>query len=259
MKFLGQNFLHDKNILRKITGVLSPVKGDTVLEIGPGQGALTEFLLETGADVTAVEIDRRAAALLREKFPQLRVVEQDFLATGPADLYGDDVFDIRVAGNLPYNVTSPIVFRLLEQRRMLRDAVFMVQYEVARRMTSDPGTKDYGILAVLMNAVANVSFCFKVPPTVFYPQPKVWSAVIHIDFTKESSMIKDEEVLRKLVKTAFNKRRKTLKNTLSGSPFGSLDYSGCDIDWSLRPERITIDQFIAMANAAAEQLPPAEN
>lgn len=248
IKKFGQNFLKDNNILRKIYEVISPQKNDKIIEIGPGEGALTKLLSNSGADVTAIEIDKRVIEHLRETFPQIKIINKDFLEI---DLTQFNSSDLRIAGNIPYNITSPIIFKLIENHSLIRDAVFMVQYEVAKRITAKKGTKDYGILSVLLNYFAETTFCFKVSPNVFYPKPKVFSAVVKIKFKKNL----DESLNRvfiQIVKAAFGNRRKTLKNSLANSIFAQLNFSGCDVDLSLRAEQLDLPDFIKLAEFARE-------
>lgn len=250
IKRFGQNFLKDKNILRKITEVINPQENDKIIEIGPGEGALTKLLSNSGADVTAIEIDKRVIEHLKETYPEVKIINQDFLEI---DLTQFESFDLRVVGNIPYNITSPIIFKLIENYNLIRDAVFMVQYEVAKRMTAKKGTKDYGILSVLLSYFADTEFCFKVSPNVFYPKPKVFSAVVKIKFKKnlDESLNK---IFVQIVKAAFGNRRKTLKNSLSNSIFAQLNFSGCDVDLSLRAEQLDLSDFIKLAEFARENI-----
>uniref|UniRef100_A0A7V3E6S2 Ribosomal RNA small subunit methyltransferase A n=1 Tax=Ignavibacterium album TaxID=591197 RepID=A0A7V3E6S2_9BACT len=248
LKRLGQNFLKDKNILRKIYEFINPQEGERIIEIGPGEGALTEFLISSRAEVIAIEIDKRVIEHLQSSFPDIKIINQDFLEV---DLTQFHFSDLRIVGNIPYNITSPIIFKLIENHNLIRDAIFMVQYEVAKRMTAKKGSKDYGILSVLLSYFAETEFCFKVSPNVFYPKPKVFSAVVKIKFKKNI-----DESLKKtfiqIVKAAFGNRRKTLKNSLSNSIFAQLNFSGCEVDLSLRAEQLDLSDFIKLAEFARE-------
>lgn len=250
IKRFGQNFLKDNNILRKITEVINPQKNDKIIEIGPGEGALTKLLSNSGADVTAIEIDKRVIEHLKETYPEVKIINQDFLEINLTDFESSD---LRIVGNIPYNITSPIIFKLIENYNLIRDAVFMVQYEVAKRMTAKKGTKDYGILSVLLSYFADTEFCFKVSPNVFYPKPKVFSAVVKIKFKKnlDESLNK---IFIQIVKAAFGNRRKTLKNSLSNSIFAQLNFNGCDVDLSLRAEQLDLSDFIKLAEFARENI-----
>jgi len=246
IKRFGQNFLQDNNIVRKIAEVINPGAKDKIIEIGPGLGALTKLLAESGAEVIAIEIDKKLIESLNVNFPQVKIINQDFLKI---DLSEFNSNDLRIVGNIPYNITSPIIFKLIENHNIIRDAVFMVQYEVAKRMTAKKGTKDYGILAVLLNYFAKPEFCFKVSPNVFYPKPKVYSAVVKIEFKKNTDESLDRTFIQ-IVKAAFGNRRKTLKNSLSNSIFAQLNFSGCEVDLSLRAEQLDVTDFIKLAEFA---------
>lgn len=248
IKRLGQNFLRDKNILRKISEVINPQKDEKIIEIGPGEGALTEILANSGAEVIAIEIDKRVIEHLQSTYPAIKIINQDFLEVDLTQFHSSE---LRIVGNIPYNITSPIIFKLIENYHLVRDAVFMVQYEVAKRMTAKKGSKDYGILSVLLSYFAETEFCFKVSPNVFYPKPKVFSAVVKINFKKNL----DESLNRifiQIVKAAFGNRRKTLKNSLSNSIFAQLNFSGCEVDLSLRAEQLDLSDFIKLAEFARE-------
>lgn len=253
LKRFGQNYLKDANILKKIVDEVNPKHGDNILEIGPGRGALTDILLKRIDQITAVEIDNRVIEDLIEKFPQLKIVEGDFLSLDLNEFTNENKKRLRIAGNIPYNLTSPILFKLIEKNELVNDAVLMVQYEVAKRMTAQKGTKDYGILAVLLNYFTETKICFKVSPNVFYPKPKVFSAVVHIIFKKPDFTKEEQKLFIKIVKAAFGKRRKTLKNSLSNSIFSKFDFSDSGIDLSLRAEQLNVKDFVILTTFAAIQ------
>ncbi|MBA4250432.1 MAG: ribosomal RNA small subunit methyltransferase A [Chlorobiaceae bacterium] len=248
LKNFGQNYLQDKNILRKITEVIDPQQNDQFVEIGPGLGALTEFLYDKVENLCCVEIDKRISELLIKKFPRINLIVSDFLQIDLDELQKDKTKKIRVAGNIPYNITSPIIFKLLEKRAIVKDAVFLVQLEVAQRITAKKGTKDYGILAVILNTFGDTELCFKVSPNVFFPKPKVFSAVIKISFKEIVTDLIDEKIFIKIVKAAFSTRRKTLKNSLRNGIFAEFDFSNCGVDLSLRAEQLDLAEFITLAN-----------
>lgn len=247
LKRFGQNYLRDNNILEKITKEINPQKDDLIIEIGPGTGALTTKLADSGAEIIAVEIDKRVKEDLSKKFPDVLIKNEDFLKTDLKEIYSTRHKTLRIAGNIPYNLTSTIIFKLIENAELIKDAVLMVQYEVARRIVASKGNKDYGILAVILKYFSDVTFCFKVSPNVFYPKPKVYSAVIHI-FMKR---LKIDENMRKtyieIVKASFGKRRKILKNSLAESIFADVDFSASGIDLSLRAEQLDTDDFETLA------------
>lgn len=243
LKRFGQNYLQDNNILNKIVEEIHPDKNDLIIEIGPGTGLLTTKLAASGADIIAIEIDKRVKEELAEKFPEVTIKNEDFLKTDLKEINSVRNKTLRIAGNIPYNLTSPIIFKLIENADFIKDAVLMVQYEVARRITAEKGSRDYGILSVILKYFSDVKFCFKVSPNVFYPKPKVYSAVIHIFMKK----LKIDENLRKtfieIVKASFGKRRKILKNSLAESIFADVDFSSSGIDLSLRAEQLDVNEF----------------
>lgn len=214
---LGQNFLHDPNIVRKIVAAVRAPDDAHVVEIGPGTGALTGALLERFASFTAVEIDPRAVALLRVAYPDLDVRKQDVLELDWRGLAEEKGGPIWVVGNLPYNITSQVLFGLMEAGDAVREAVVMMQYEVARRLVATVRTKDYGILSVQVQLHARPQLLFTVSPNVFYPRPDVSSAVVRLDFAERADAVDriEHEFLTRVIRSAFNQRRKTLRNSLS--------------------------------------------
>ena len=248
---LGQNFLHDPNIIRKIAASLRAPAGAAVVEVGPGTGALTEELLKTHPRLAALEIDQRAAAHLKKTLPSLDVRHQDVLEVRWPALAGELGSPLYVIGNLPYNLTSPILFDLLDARVHLREAVLMVQKEVAERFVAVPRTKAYGILSVLVQHHAEAELLFDVSPNVFYPRPDVTSAVVRLTFGKEGSDV-DPEWLRVLVRAAFNQRRKMLRNSLSA---WTKDRGiGFPHDWDRkRAEALSPEDFAELARHLAER------
>ena len=244
-KRFGQNFLQDENILNKIVKEINPQPDDLIVEIGPGYGALTQKLISINENLIAVEIDNELVRSLKEKYPKLQLINEDFLETDISKLTSQQK-KLRVVGNIPYNITSPILFKLIENNKLIKDAVFMVQLEVAKRMTSERGTKDYGILAVVLKYFTETELCFKISPNVFYPKPKVYSALVHINFKSISQPQEEQKLFIQIVKAAFGNRRKTLKNSFSNSIFQEIDFSNSGIDLSLRAERLSVDDFIKL-------------
>ncbi len=240
-KHLGQHFLKDENIAAKIAGSLSPATKQ-VLEVGPGTGVLTKYLLKQNFDkLVAVEIDRESAAYLRNHYPQLGddLIETDFLRMSLSGLF-DGQFS--VIGNFPYNISSQIFFRILENHDRVNEAVGMIQKEVAVRIAAPPGKKDYGILSVLLQAWYDIEYLFTVDPSVFVPPPKVQSAVIRLQRNNTTDLGCDEKFYLQVVKTAFNQRRKTLHNALK--PMG--DYNGEFA--GKRAEQLSVQQFVSLTN-----------
>ncbi len=247
LKRFGQNFLTDPNILNKIVTEIFPKSEENIIEIGPGKGALTGKLLEKVKSISAIEIDKRVREELSEKFPQLKLISGDFLELDLKNLYSLKNKKLRVVGNIPYNITSPILFKLIENNNLVNDSVLMVQYEVSKRIKGTKGTKDYGILSVLLNFFADVKFCFKVSPSSFYPKPNVDSAVIHLFFKEIEITDEMKSYLIKVVKASFGNRRKTLKNSLSNSIFMDIDFGNSGVDLTKRAEQLDIEDFLKLA------------
>ncbi len=244
-KHLGQHFLKDENIASQIADSLSPA-AKQVLEIGPGTGVLTKYLLKKDFEkFVAVEVDRESAAFLRTNYPQLGdgLVEADILRMDFAGLFTGQ---FSVIGNFPYNISSQILFRVLENHEQVKEAVGMFQKEVAMRIASPPGKKDYGILSVLLQAWYDIEYLFTVDPTVFVPPPKVQSAVIRLTRNETKEIGCSEKMLLQVVKTAFNQRRKTLHNALK--PLG--DYNG--EFKGKRAEQLSVEQFVRLTNDMEE-------
>jgi 16S rRNA (adenine1518-N6/adenine1519-N6)-dimethyltransferase len=222
-KHLGQHFLNDPNTARKIAGLISN-NNQTVCEIGPGTGVLTRFLLEKEdiKQLMLIEIDEESVHYLNENFadPRLKLFHADFLKTNLKELLPPK---FGLIGNFPYNISSQIFFRVLEYKSQINEVVCMIQKEVADRIVSPPGNKTYGILSVLLQSWYNVEYCFTVNENVFFPPPKVKSAVIKLIRNESDPLDCDEKLFFRLVKTAFNQRRKTLRNALR--PILPEDYS----------------------------------
>lgn len=252
LKRFGQNYLQDQNIIRKIISEIDPKDNEKIIEIGPGQGALTQHLFTNSCDFSAVEIDKRVIDDLSNRFAGIDLIQQDFLEINLSDFVIDNK-KIRIVGNIPYNITSPILFKLFENIKIVSDAVLMVQLEVAKRMTAKIGSKDYGILAVLLNYFGRTELAFKVSRNVFFPRPNVDSAIVHIFFDNNRTNTDFNSTFKSIVKSSFGNRRKTLKNSLSNSIFASVDFSGSGIDLSLRAEQLNVDDFIKLAEFTLKQ------
>ena len=241
----GQNFLADRNLLDKIVRTIDPKKSDSILEIGPGEGALTELIYPLVKEMVAIEIDPMLIEHLknRESLKGLNIVHGDVLLQDIENLPVKNL--VRVIGNIPYNITSPIIFWLIEQLHFWDDAFIMMQKEVAERLSAVAGTKAYGRFTVVTGAYLNMEYCFTIPPDVFIPKPKVDSAIIR--FTKkENPLISDEKYMRfnKLVSAAFSQRRKMLRNTLKGWDIHP-DLQE-QINFNRRPETLTIEEFVTL-------------
>ena len=253
LKRFGQNYLHDKNIIKKIVGEINPQPDDTILEIGPGRGALTELIYGKTENFIAVEIDTRVIEDLQSKFPDLQLMQKDFLKVDLSTVIDSNKKKLRVIGNIPYNLTSSIVFKTIRNAELIEDAILMVQNEVAKRMTAKKGSKDYGILTVLLNYFTDTQTCFKVSPNAFYPKPKVTSALVHIRL-KELSISKEiRQMFINVVKACFGNRRKTLKNSLSNSIFKELNFSNSGINLALRAEQLDVEDFLGLTDFVLNQ------
>jgi 16S rRNA (adenine1518-N6/adenine1519-N6)-dimethyltransferase len=264
-KSLGQNFLVDETYARRVVGALAPRAGETVVEIGPGRGALTGLLLESGARVVAVEFDRDLAALLRQRFAgknNFELVEADALGV---DFCGavEPASSARVVANLPYNISTAILQRLVAQRRCVPEMVLMLQREVVERIAAPPGSHERGYLTVLVEAFFDAAPLFDVPPGAFRPVPKVWSTVarLRVRATEEvAAEDLDEEFFLRVVGAGFAQKRKTILNNLraapeelralaegAGGPGALLESAG--IDPRRRAEALTLAEWAALANA----------
>ena len=240
-KYLGQHFLKDMGVARQIAESLTLDGPTAVLEIGPGMGVLTQFLLQNPLiDLTAVELDSESVVYLHEHYPDLKVIEADFLKMDLKSLFSDKFC---IIGNFPYNISSQIFFKMLDNKDSIPCLAGMIQKEVAERIAAPAGSKTYGILSVLMQAYYKIEYLFTVGAHVFDPPPKVQSAVIRFTRNEVSQIDCNEQLFKTVVKTAFNQRRKTLRNSLkpiveSGHPMYA------DPLFDLRPERLDVAAFI---------------
>lgn len=258
-KKLGQNFLIDARIVQGIVEAAEIEPGDRVLEIGPGIGTLTQGLAEAGADVTAVELDKKLPAVLKETlkaYDNVRIVPGDILKVNIPEIMGEAPF--KVAANLPYYITTPILMTLLERRLPITHMVTMVQKEVAERMTAKPGSRIYGALSVAVQYYTEPEIVLDVPPRSFIPAPEVMSVVVSCRVRKEPAVaVQDEKLFFRVVKAAFGQRRKTLMNALKGGGFSkeavrdALEQSG--IDPTRRGETLTLEEFGRLADAFAAE------
>jgi 16S rRNA (adenine1518-N6/adenine1519-N6)-dimethyltransferase len=242
-KNLGQHFLTDKNIAKDIVKHLKATNIEKVLEIGPGMGVLTNYLLEnTDYETYVIEIDHESVDYLHNHFPRLgnRIIEGDFLHINLAEKISDQPFAL--IGNFPYNISSQIFFKVLENKELIPEIVCMLQKEVAKRIASGPGSKVYGILSVFLQAWYNIEYVIEVPPHVFDPPPQVQSAVIRLTANGRTELGCNEKLFFKVVKQAFNQRRKMLRNSLKSF---SLRIEELDpILLTRRPEQLSVEEFI---------------
>lgn len=261
-KALGQHFLTDLSVAQKIASSLEAESGASVLEIGPGMGVLTQYLLKReDIDFRAVEIDRESVDYLLVNFPSIRgkLIEADFLRISPETFFNGN-FD--VIGNFPYNISSQIFFRILDYKDRIPQVVCMVQKEVAERIAEAPGSKTYGILSVLLQAWYDIEYLFTVGEGAFNPPPKVKSAVIRLRRNARTELGCDEMLFKTVVKTGFNQRRKTLRNSLRQLVTAQAQQLGWSEErlssylsqpvFDLRPERLGVEEFISLTNSLSE-------
>jgi 16S rRNA (adenine1518-N6/adenine1519-N6)-dimethyltransferase len=243
-KHLGQHFLKDEVVAKKIADTLNLIGYSSVLEIGPGTGVLTKYLLEKDIDLVAMDLDRDSISYLEATYPNknLELLEGDFLKTDLSDIFGENEF--AVTGNFPYNISTQIVFKTLENKEKIPEFSGMFQKEVAMRICAKEGSKTYGILSVLTQAFYEAEYLFTVPPTVFNPPPKVESGVLRLVRKADFSLACDEKMLYKVVKTAFQQRRKTMRNSLKS--FNLSDKIKEDTIFGQRPEQLSVAQFVAL-------------
>jgi 16S rRNA (adenine1518-N6/adenine1519-N6)-dimethyltransferase len=249
-KSLGQHFLTDTNIARKIVDSLTFRNYNQVLEIGPGMGVLSTFLLDLpGKNIRFVEIDRSSVAYLNEHIPGIRdkIYDGDIMRIDLADIFKGP---FAVIGNFPYNISSQLFFKILEIKGQVTEVVCMLQKEVARRLASPPGSREYGILSVLLQGYYEIEYLFTVPPQVFNPPPRVQSAVIRLIRNDRQALPCNEVLFTKVVKTAFNQRRKVLRNSLRTmfQPEAMMDEI-----FRKRPEQLGVDEFVRLTILAEKQ------
>lgn len=246
-KFLGQHFLKDLSIAKDIADTVDECPGLPILEVGPGMGVLTQFLMEKGREVKVVELDFESVAYLRENFPALEgnIIEDDFLKLKLEKLFDGRPFVL--TGNYPYNISSQIFFKMLDYKDLIPSCTGMIQKEVAERIAAGPGSKTYGILSILIQAWYKVEYLFTVHEHVFNPPPKVKSAVIRMTRNETKELGCNERLFKLIVKTTFNQRRKTLRNSISsilekGNPLSN------DPVFNKRPEQLSVQEFIELTN-----------
>ncbi|MDR3087751.1 MAG: 16S rRNA (adenine(1518)-N(6)/adenine(1519)-N(6))-dimethyltransferase RsmA [Azoarcus sp.] len=247
----GQNFLADPNIIARIVSAIRPQPGETMVEIGPGLGALTAPLVERLGHLDVIEIDRDLIARLRQQYAPARLTihEGDALKFDFATLTGEGASPpLRVVGNLPYNISTPLLFHLADFAARIRDLTFMLQKEVVTRMVAVPGTAEYGRLSVMLQYRFRMERLFDVPPGAFRPAPKVTSSIVRmLPLPAEECGAKDEALLNRIVAAAFGQRRKTLKNTLREF-LDETDFAALGLGSGLRGERLSVGDFVAIAN-----------
>jgi 16S rRNA (adenine1518-N6/adenine1519-N6)-dimethyltransferase len=247
-KRFGQHFLHDRNVVEKIINAVNPQPGQTIVEIGPGLGAITLSLLDRIGELHVIELDRDLAKIISD---QCKNIGKLYLHNADAlefDFCKISEKSIRVIGNLPYNISTPLIFHLLDQLECISDMVFMLQEEVVDRMNADPGTRTYGRLSVMVQAQCRVQKLFHVGPGSFNPPPKVESAIVKLVPHKTPvTDIKNHDTFNIIVRESFNQRRKTLRNAIKNF-LDTKQIESLEIDPGMRPEQLTIQQFAKLSN-----------
>ena len=251
-KSLGQHFLTDLSIAERIAHTLDDYRHLPVLEVGPGMGVLTQFLLDMGLELTVVELDGESVDYLEAAYPQLhgRIIGEDFLKMDLRKLYGDQPFC--VIGNYPYNISTQIFFKVLDYRDQVKCCSGMLQREVAQRIAEPPGSKAYGILSVLLQAWYDIEYLFTVDEHVFNPPPKVKSGVIRLVRNDVTDLGVDERLFKRIVKASFGQRRKMLRSSLKPVFMSSPTVMERDV-FRQRPEQLSVEDFIALTRLAMEQ------
>lgn len=252
-KFLGQHFLKDLKVAKDIADTIDTCPSLPVLEVGPGMGVLTQFLLPKERLVKVVEVDYESVAYLREAYPQLEenIIEDDFLKMNLQRLFDGNPFVL--TGNYPYNISSQIFFKMLDNKELIPCCTGMIQKEVAERIAAGPGSKTYGILSVLIQAWYRVEYLFTVSEHVFNPPPKVKSAVIRMTRNEVQNLGCNEALFKQVVKTTFNQRRKTLRNSIK--PLLGKDCPLTDDPlFNRRPEQLSVQEFIELTNRVEQAL-----
>lgn len=246
-KNLGQHFLTDLSVAQNIADTFIDYRNMPVLEIGPGMGVLTQYLIADGHDLKVVELDKESVEYLEEHYPELenKIISADFLKLDLHEIYGDN--DFCVIGNYPYNISSQILFKILDYKDQIPCCSGMFQREVAQRVAAPPGSKTYGILSVLLQAWYDIEYLFTVPEHVFNPPPKVKSGVIKLTRNSVQHLGCDEKLFKTIVKTSFGQRRKTLRNSLRNIAGNNTEILNQPI-FGMRPEQLSVAQFIELTN-----------
>lgn len=246
LKKFGQNFLIDQNIVHKLIEQLDLCYDDFVIEIGPGQGAITKVLCNRVNNLVAIEIDSRVIDYLNSKFNNLKLINADIRNIKFSNFITDSSRKIKIIGNIPFNLTGDILFKLIEEKQNISDASLIIPFDIAKRIIAKPNSKEYGILTVIFNYFSNVSLIRKVSKNVFLPKPNIDAAILHINFFKEENPNIDKKLFIQVVKAAFGNRRKTLLNSLRNSIFKNCNFNNFQTQLSKRAEDLNISDFIKL-------------
>ncbi len=250
-KHFSQNFLTNTNVIEQIAAAINPAQTDHILEIGPGRGAITDFLVGSGCHLDLVEIDRDLVNRLEALYPNVMIYSEDILKFDLARI--DSPTPIRVVGNLPYNISTPLLFKLFQHSECIKDLTFMLQLEVVNRIVAQPSSKSYGRLSIMSQYHCDAEKLFQIPSTAFTPKPKVESALIRLTPRRNPSLVASNlELLGQILISAFSKRRKTVSNALA-SYLSAEDLQHLNIDTGLRPENLSPDDYVRCANFLSDR------
>ncbi|MDA1369833.1 MAG: 16S rRNA (adenine(1518)-N(6)/adenine(1519)-N(6))-dimethyltransferase RsmA [Proteobacteria bacterium] len=251
----GQNFLHDQQVIQRIVESIAPLTDDHLVEIGPGRGAITRPLAASGAQLDCIELDRDLAGFLAAQFAgesNVRIYQQNILKFNLDQLTSSEK-SLRIVGNLPYNISTPVLFHLLKSHSLISDMTFMLQLEVVQRMAAKVGNKHYGRLGLTLQYFCRIEHLFNVPSAAFSPKPKVVSAIVRLTPHRQFPVIAaDVECLQTVIRTAFNQRRKTLKNSLKAI-ISEEALNELSVDASLRPENLDLADYVLISDAISER------
>ena len=245
LKRFGQNYLTDKNTINKMIDILNLSPDDSVVELGPGKGAITEELFKRLDKLTAIEIDTRVIRELKNKFPNLNLIKEDFTKISFNKL-PNVTCPIKIIGNIPFNLTGEVLFKTIYEKDFISEVVLLMPFDIAKRIVAKKKTKEYGILTILFSYFSTAKLVYKVSRNVFFPKPNIESAIVHIKFDKVEKENIDRELFVKIVKAGFGNRRKTLKNSLSNSIFKSYDFSKIELSLNKRAEELDVEDFIKL-------------
>lgn len=251
LKKFGQNYLIDKNIVKKLISPLELISTSSVIEIGPGKGFITNELCEIVESPIGIEIDSRVIADLKTNYPKLEVIEKDFIKVNLGELSCKP--PLKIIGNIPFNLTGNILFKLLDEKDIISDVSLIIPFDIAKRMIAQKRTKEYGILTVLFNYFSTTKIITKVSRNVFLPRPNLYAAIIHINFNKTEKKEINKNTFIKVVKASFGNRRKTLNNSLRNSIFTNCDFTNINLDMSKRAEELEVEDFLNLTEYIQNQ------